>query len=43
MNLELIAKKLDFDLEDVEMLFEVFLESTKGSLESLKNAIEAKN
>ena len=43
LDLEKIAKKLDFDLEDVEMLLEVFLESSKESLELLKDAIDTNN
>lgn len=43
LDLEKIAKELEFDLEDVEMLLEVFLESVQESLISLKNAIESKD
>ena len=43
INLQDIADKLDFDLEDVEMLMEVFIETVNESLESLKNAIDANN
>ncbi len=40
VDLQKIANNLDFDLEDVEMLIEVFLESAKESLQTLKNAID---
>ena len=39
IDLQKIADELDFDLEDVEMLIEVFLEGANESLENLKNAI----
>ena len=39
MDLQKIADELDFDLEDVEMLLEAFLEGAQESLASLKNAI----
>jgi len=41
LDLQKIADELDFDLEDVEMLLEVFLESTNDSMNELKSAIEA--
>ncbi|MEA3552934.1 MAG: Hpt domain-containing protein, partial [Campylobacterota bacterium] len=34
---------LDFDLEDVEMLMEVFLESAKENIDLLKVAVESNN
>jgi HPt (histidine-containing phosphotransfer) domain-containing protein len=40
IDLQKIADALDFDLEDVEMLIEVFLESTEESLGLLKTAIQ---
>lgn len=40
IDLQKIADELEFDLEDVEMLLEVFLDSTNTSLKELKNAIE---
>ncbi len=40
IDLEKIAKELDFDLEDVEMLLEVFLEGAKENLQVLKTAID---
>ncbi len=41
IDLEKIAQELDFDLEDVEMLLEVFLEGTKENLQILKTAIDS--
>ena len=43
LDLEQIAQELDFDLEDVEMLMEVFLESVEENIESLKLAIDSNN
>ena len=43
INLQTIADELDFDLEDVEMLIEVFLESTVLGMERLKKAIDDNN
>jgi len=43
MDLQVIADKLDFDLEDVEMLVEVFLSEAKKNLASLKKAIDTNN
>ncbi len=40
IDLQEIAKRLDFDLEDVEMLFEVFLETVHENLQLLKTAIK---
>lgn len=39
INLQQIADDLGFDLEDVEMLFEVFINDAKESLLNLKEAI----
>ncbi len=41
VDLQSIADELDFDLEDIEMLLEVFLESAKESLEILKEAVQS--
>jgi len=41
IDLQKIAEGLDFDLEDVEMLIEVFLESAKENLQILKVAINS--
>ncbi len=41
LDLQKIADELDFDLEDVEMLLEVFLQSAQESLNALKDAVEA--
>ena len=43
IDLQKIADDLDFDLEDVEMLMEVFLETTQESLSTLKQAIDSNN
>ena len=43
LDLEQIAQELDFDLEDVEMLIEVFLESAYENLDGLKAAIDSNN
>jgi len=43
LDLEKIAKELDFDLEDVEMLLEVYLDTAQDSLAELKKAIEENN
>ena len=40
VDLQKIADELDFDLEDIEMLMEVFLESTQDSMNELKTAID---
>lgn len=40
VDVENIATQLDFDIEDVEMLLEVFLESSKESLEEMNEAIK---
>lgn len=41
LDLQKIADELDFDLEDVEMLVEVFIESAEESLIELKEAIDS--
>ena len=41
IDLQKIADELDFDLEDVEMLIEVFLQSAKESMETLKDSIDS--
>lgn len=41
IDLQKIADELDFDLEDVEMLIEVFLQSAKENMAKLKNAIDS--
>ncbi len=43
VDLQKIADELDFDLEDIEMLFEVFLSSANDSLDKLEEAIEVNN
>lgn len=40
IDLQTIADELDFDLEDVEMLMEAFLESVDQNIQILKTAIE---
>lgn len=40
LDLQQIADELEFDLEDVEMLLEVFLEGAFESLDALKNALD---
>jgi len=40
IDLQKIADELEFDLEDVEMLLEVFIESADESLELLQNGIQ---
>lgn len=39
IDLQKIADELEFDLEDVAMLIEVFLESVDINMQELKNAI----
>lgn len=41
MNMKLLAELLEFDLEDVEMLVDMFLSDAKESLESVEPAIES--
>ena len=43
IDLQTIADELDFDLEDVEMLVEVFLSEAKKNLIDLKKAIDTNN
>ncbi len=43
IDLQKIADELDFDLEDIEMLMEVFMESAKESMHLLKIAIDNNN
>jgi len=43
IDLQKIADELDFDLEDIEMLMEVFMESTQESMDLLKIAIDNNN
>ena len=43
IDLQTIADELDFDLEDVEMLVEVFLSEAKKNLVNLKKAIDTNN
>ncbi len=43
IDLQTMADKLDFDLEDVEMLVEVFLSEAKKNLVDLKKAIDTNN
>jgi HPt (histidine-containing phosphotransfer) domain-containing protein len=40
LDLNKIAQELEFELEDVEMLIEVFLDSTDDSMINLKEAIK---
>lgn len=41
VDVENIANELDFDVEDIEMLLEVFLESSKESLEQMEDALNS--
>ena len=43
LDLQKIADELEFDLEDVEMLLEVFLEGAQENLIELKNGIDSHN
>jgi len=43
VDIEKIANSLDFDLEDVQMLMEVFLEGAQENMQELKIAIYAKS
>ncbi|MDA3907904.1 MAG: Hpt domain-containing protein [Sulfurimonas sp.] len=43
IDLQKIADELDFDLEDVEMLMDVFLQGAKESLLALEEAIDQKD
>ena len=40
IDLQKIADELDFDLDDVEMLMDIFLEGAQESLEKLETAID---
>ena len=40
LDLQKIADELDFDLEDVEMLLEVFVESAEESLNTLDDVVQ---
>ncbi len=40
LDIKAIADTLDFDIEDVEMLLEAFLESSQQTLIEMKNAID---
>lgn len=41
VDLEIIAQKLEFDLEDVEMIFGMFLETAAESIENIKKGIDS--
>jgi len=43
VDIEKIANSLDFDLEDVQMLMEVFLEGAQENMQELKIAIDTKS
>lgn len=43
INLQEIADELEFDLEDVEMILDVFMEDSTVNLQNIKIAIEAGN
>ena len=43
MELEKIAEKLGLDVEDIQELFELYMETTTSDLAELKGAIEAKD
>ncbi len=43
IDLETLADNLDFDIEDVYVLLELFIENAQASLASIEEAIEAKN
>ncbi len=43
LDIELLAEKLEFDLEDVQMLLNMFIENADESMITLKNAIEQNN
>ncbi len=43
VDLQKIANELDFDLEDIKILLEVFLNSAKNSLNKMEKAIKANN
>ncbi|MEA1917484.1 MAG: Hpt domain-containing protein [Campylobacterota bacterium] len=41
LDLQKIADELDFDLEDVEMLMEVFLKSVDENLKTVQDGVES--
>lgn len=43
IDLQIIADELEFDLEDVEMIMDSFLENTKINLASLSEAVKSNN
>jgi HPt (histidine-containing phosphotransfer) domain-containing protein len=43
LDLQKLADEMDFDLEDVEMLLEVFLEGVEISLKNMQEAIDKDN
>jgi HPt (histidine-containing phosphotransfer) domain-containing protein len=43
LDIELLAEKLEFDLEDVQMLLNMFIENANESMMTLKDAIEQNN
>jgi len=43
INIEALAKQLDFDIEDVCVLVELFIENAQVSLANIEEAIEGKN
>lgn len=43
INLQNIADELEFDLEDVEMIMDSFLEDANKNLRSMKDAIQSNN
>ncbi len=43
INIENLAKELDFDVEDVEILIELFVENAQVSLANIEEAIEGNN
>jgi len=43
IDLNKIAEELEFDLEDVEMLMDVFLETASENLEKMQKGIENNN
>ncbi len=43
LDLELLAAKLEFDLEDVRMLLNMFLENANKSMITLENAVIENN
>ncbi len=43
INLEKIARQLGFEMQEVQMLLEMFLETASLSMQSLEDAINAKD